>query len=61
MNYLSVCAIFKEETRWLKEWLEYYKLLGVEKFYMFNNDIDYEEAYPVLKPYIDSGVVVGSW
>ncbi len=53
---VSICAIFKNEGRYLKEWLEYYKLIGVEHFFLYNNQSDdnYEE---ILKDYIDSGVV----
>lgn len=54
--YLSVCTIFKNESAYLKEWLEYHLLVGVEHFYLYNNfsEDNYKE---ILSPYIDSGVV----
>jgi hypothetical protein len=54
--YLSVCAIFRNEARFLPEWIEYHKLHGVEHFYLLNNlsEDDYQSA---LKPYIDEGLV----
>lgn len=54
--FLAVCAIFKNEGKYLKEWLNYYLLAGVEHFYLYNNfsDDDYQE---ILKPYIDKGFV----
>lgn len=54
--YLSICAIFKNEGLSLKEWIEYYILLGVDHFYLYNNlsTDDYQE---ILKPYIDKGIV----
>lgn len=53
---LSVIAIFQNEGRFLKEWLDFYRVLGVEHFYLFNNlsEDNYEE---VLKPYIKAGLV----
>ncbi len=52
----SICAIFKNETLGLKEWIEYHILIGVDHFYLYNNfsDDDYQS---VLNPYIESGVV----
>ena len=34
---LSVIAIFQNEDRFLKEWLDFYRVLGVDHFYLFNN------------------------
>ena len=31
---LAVVAIFKDEARYLKEWLDYHLLAGVEHFYL---------------------------
>ena len=35
--YFSICAIFKDESLSIKEWIEYHKLIGVEHFYLYNN------------------------
>ncbi len=53
---LAVVAIFKDEGKYLKEWLDYHLLAGVEHFYLYNNDSsdDYAE---VLAPYIKANVV----
>lgn len=55
-HQLSVIAIFQNEGRFLKEWLDFYRVLGVEHFYLFNNlsDDHYKE---VLQPYIQAGLV----
>lgn len=34
---LGVCAIFKDEAAYLKEWVEFHRLMGVEQFYLYNN------------------------
>lgn len=53
---LSVCAIFKNEGPYLKEWIEYHRLLGVKHFYLYNNDST-DDYYQVLLPYIRAGIV----
>ena len=53
---VSVCSIFQNEARFLKEWIEYHRLLGVEKFYLYNNNSS--DGYgPILNPYIKRGIV----
>lgn len=53
---VSICLIFKNEAIFLKEWLEYHLLIGVDHFYLYNNfsDDNYEK---VLEPYINRGLV----
>lgn len=53
---LAICAIFRDEAPFLKEWVEYHLLVGVEHFYLYNNFS--KDAYrDVLAPYIERGVV----
>jgi glycosyltransferase involved in cell wall biosynthesis len=54
--YLAMCAIAKNEGRYLQEWIEYHKLLGVEKFYIYDNEST-DNTQAVLKPYVDNGLV----
>jgi len=54
---LAICAIFKNEAPWLKEWLVYHRdILNVDHFYLYNNDStdNYRE---IVQPFIDSGHV----
>ncbi|CAK7056809.1 MAG: hypothetical protein DELT_01266 [Desulfovibrio sp.] len=37
MFYLGICAIIKDEDRFLDEWLAYYTALGAEAFYLYDN------------------------
>jgi hypothetical protein len=53
---LAICAIFKNEAPYLREWIEFHRLVGVEKFFLYNNNSD-DEYLPVLAPYIESGLV----
>jgi len=54
--YLSVVAIIKNEADYIAEWLEYHLLVGVRKFYIFDNDSK-DNLVGVLKPYITAGIV----
>jgi hypothetical protein len=53
---LSICAIFQNEAPYLKEWIEFHRLQGVQHFFLYNNEStdDYKE---VLRPYIKSKLV----
>lgn len=53
---VAICAIFKNEAPYLREWIEFHRLVGIEHFYLYNNCSEdfYQE---VLQPYIDEGVV----
>ena len=53
---LSICAVFKNEAKSLKEWLEYHQMVGVDHFYLYNNSSS-DPYMDILKPYIQEGVV----
>jgi hypothetical protein len=56
-NYtLSICAIFQNEARFLKEWIEYHRLVGVEHFWLYNNNSS-DHFLEVLDPYVKQGIV----
>lgn len=54
--YLTVCAIAKNEGPYFKEWIEWHRQNGVEKFYIYDNEST-DETKEVLMPYIASGLV----
>jgi hypothetical protein len=56
MKYLTVAACIKNEGPHLKEWLDFHRIVGVEHFYLYNNNST-DNSREVLKPYIDTGVV----
>ncbi len=35
--YLSIVCIIKNEARYIREWIAYYKLMGVDHIYLFDN------------------------
>ena len=55
--YLSVVAIMKNECAYMNEWIDYHKLVGVERFYLSDNESD-DNTCEILKPYIQDGTVV---
>jgi len=54
--HLSVAAIFKNESRILKEWIEHYFLHGVEHIYLIN-DHSMDDFLAVLSPYLQEGKI----
>ena len=53
---LSIAAIMKNEKPYLKEWIEYHRLQGVEHFYLCDNDsTDGTKEY--LQPYINQNII----
>ncbi len=54
--YVSICGIFKNEAKYLREWIEFHRIVGVEHFYLYNN-FSSDNYMEILQPYIDSKVV----
>lgn len=54
--YVSICAIFKNEARYMKEWIEFHRIIGIDHFYLYNNFSD-DDYMSVLRPYIQQGTV----
>jgi hypothetical protein len=53
---VAVAAIFKNEAPYLREWIEFNHLVGVEHFYLYNNNS--EDSYQeVLEEYVQRGLV----
>ncbi|MGP1586934.1 MAG: glycosyltransferase family 92 protein [Treponemataceae bacterium] len=53
---VSIVAIFKNEAPYLKEWIEFHKIIGIDHFYMYNNNSD-DNFYEILSPYIEENSV----
>jgi hypothetical protein len=54
--YLSLCLIAKDEHTYLMEWLDFHILLGVEHFWIYDND-SITPLTESIQPYIDKGWV----
>jgi len=53
---VSICAIFKNEGKYLREWIEFHRIIGIEHFYLYNNNSD-DNYETVIEDYIKLGIV----
>ncbi len=59
INYIykvSIVAIIKNEADYLDEWINYHKLIGVDHFYIFNNEST-DNTKKILQKYVKEGTV----
>lgn len=56
LHDLAIVAILKNEAPYLREWLDYHLLAGVDHFYLYDNDStdDYDG---IIAPYVAAGLV----
>ena len=53
---IVLSAVFQNEAPYLKEFIEFHKLMGVEHFFLYNN-MSHDNYYHVLEEYIKKGEV----
>jgi hypothetical protein len=53
---IALACVFQNEAPWLREWLEFHRIVGVKHFYLYNN-LSTDNYLEVLQPYLNSGVV----
>lgn len=49
-------SISKNEGPYIKEWIEYHKLVGIKKFYFYDNESD-DNTKDIIEPYINDETV----
>ena len=55
---VALCCIGRMENRYAKEYVEYYKRIGIDKIFIYDNNHDGEEHFEdVLQPFFDDGFV----
>jgi glycosyl transferase family 92 len=54
--YLSICAIYRDEAPYLREWVEFHRLVGVERFFLYDNG-SVDDHHSMLAPLIEDGTV----
>ena len=52
---LAVCAIFKDEAPHLAEWVAFHQLVGVERFYLYDNNSS-DDWRAALAPELEAGI-----
>jgi len=55
-RYLSICAAYRNEAPYLREWIEFHRLVGVEHFYLYDNRSE-DDHLAALAPYVEAGIV----
>ena len=55
-NEIAIGAIMKDEGPYLKEWLDFHILVGIKKFFLYDNEST-DNTTEILKPYIERGIV----
>jgi len=55
--YLAACAIYRWEADYIREWVAFHRLIGVERFFLYDNGS--EDAHlEALAPFLEDGSVV---
>jgi hypothetical protein len=54
--YLAIYTRFRDEARWLREWIEYHRMVGVQHFFMIDH-LSIDNPLEVLQPYIEQGIL----
>jgi hypothetical protein len=54
--YLAIGAIYRDEAPYLREWIEFHRLVGVERFFLYDN-MSEDDHVEMLAPYLDAGTV----
>jgi hypothetical protein len=53
---VALCLRFRDEARYLAEWLEYYLAAGISHFFLYNN-FSADDYTSVIQPWTDTGQV----
>jgi trehalose 2-sulfotransferase len=53
---VAACTIFRDEAKFLNEWLTFHQGVGIQHFYLYNNKSE-DHYQEVLAPWIEQGVV----
>jgi hypothetical protein len=53
---ICICGMFKNEAKYLDEWIKYHLVIGVDHFYLYNNNSE-DNFIEILQPYIDKGII----
>jgi hypothetical protein len=57
VTYLAACTMYRDHARDLREWIEFHRLVGAERFFLYDNG-SVDNHREVLAPYLRDGTVV---
>ncbi len=55
LPYLGITTLMLDEARDLREWIEFHRLQGVERFYLYDNGST-DDTEEVVRPYVEEGI-----
>src|SRR5262249_59468593 len=58
---LAICAIFRDEARYLAEWVSFHRIQGVERFYLYDNRSTDDWRSQLAPEIAAGGVEVQDW
>jgi hypothetical protein len=59
--YLSICAIYRWEAEYLREWVAFHRAVGVDRFFLYDNGSE-DTHLEALAPFLaDGSVVLHDW
>lgn len=53
---VAATIIVKNEKKYMREWIEYHRLIGIEHFFIYDNESN-DGLRDLLEPYINQGIV----
>jgi len=56
VTYLAVCAVIRDEAKYIEEWLEFHLSEGVEHFVIYDDNSS-DDVKEVLLPWVERGIV----
>ena len=60
-TYLALATAYRDDAPYLREWIEFHRLMGIERFFLYDNGST-DDHREVLAPYVREGtVVVHDW
>ena len=60
-TYLALATAYRDDAPDLREWIEFHRLMGIERFFLYDNGST-DDHREVLAPYVREGtVVVHDW
>jgi hypothetical protein len=55
-RYFTIATMLKNQRRWLREWIEFYTMMGADHFILYDNGST-DFPLEILQHYIDAGIV----
>jgi hypothetical protein len=61
MDKIGICAIFKDEARDLLEWLAFHKMIGVDRFFLYDNGSSDGGSELIRRSDFSRNVMITKW